>query len=136
MKLQEQRLEKLTQAIFWGEKPVCGFRVKRGSKYFLSVMETYVSNFFARSQNIEAWNCCKQLFCLHVDKDQSFYKLALLFLMEMVRHVQSTQNRKLVIFLQYLKKKVSQLLLCSIIMMQNIQIFYHNLFHVDVSYFT
>ena len=73
---------------------------------------------------------------LHVDKDQSFYKLALLFLMEMVRHVQSTQNRKLVIFLQYLKKKVSQLLLCSIIMMQNIQIFYHNLFHVDVSYFT
>ena len=41
----------------------------------------------------------------------------------MARHIQSTQNRKLVIFLQYLTKKVSQELLCSIIM-QNIQIFY------------
>ena len=30
---------------------------------------------------------------------QSFYKLALLFLMIVPRHVQSTQNRKLVIFL-------------------------------------
>ena len=41
------------------------------------------------------------------------------------RHVQSIQNRKLVIFvmLQYLKKKVSQLLLCSIVM-KNIQMFY------------
>ena len=60
---------------------------------------------------------------LHADEDQNFYKLALWFLMEVARHVQSTQNRKLVIFLQYLKKKVLQLLLCSIVM-QNIQIFY------------
>ena len=29
-----------------------------------------------------------------VDKHQSFYKLALSFLMEVARHVQSTQNRK------------------------------------------
>ena len=61
---------------------------------------------------------------LHADEHQSFFfKLALLFLMEVNRHIQSTQNRKLVIILQYIKKKVSQLLLCSI-MMQNIQIFY------------
>ena len=60
---------------------------------------------------------------LHADKHQSFFKLALLFLMEATRHIQSTQNRKLVIFLQYIKKKVLQLLLCSIVM-QNIQIFF------------
>ena len=42
---------------------------------------------------------------LHLDKHQSFYKLALSFLIQVARHVQSTQNRKLVIFLQYLKKK-------------------------------
>ena len=47
----------------------------------------------------------------------------LLFLMEVVIHVQSTQNRKFVIFLQYIKKKVLQLLLRSVVM-QNIQIFY------------
>ena len=34
---------------------------------------------------------------LHAD-EQSFYKLGLLFLMEVTRSVQSTQNRKLVIF--------------------------------------
>ena len=60
---------------------------------------------------------------LHTGKHQSFYKLALSFLMEVPRHVQSIQNRKLVIFLQYTKKKVRQLLLCSIVM-PNIQIFY------------
>ena len=60
---------------------------------------------------------------LHADKPQSFYKLALPFLMEVVRQVQSAQNKKLIIFLQYIKRKVLQLLLCSILM-QNIQIFY------------
>ena len=39
--------------------------------------------------------------------------------MEVARHVQSTQNRKLVMFLQYIKKKVLQLFLCSIVI-QNI----------------
>ena len=58
-----------------------------------------------------------------VEKHQSLYKLASLFLVELTRHVQSTKNRKLVIFLQYLKKKMLQLLLCSILM-QNIQIFF------------
>ena len=48
-----------------------------------------------------------------------------MFLMEVARYVQSTQNRKLVIFLQYLKKKVLQPFLFSIVM-QNIQIFYRD----------
>ena len=60
---------------------------------------------------------------LHVNKHQSFYKLTLLFLTEEVKHVQSIQDRKFVMFLQYIKKKVPQLLLCSVVM-QNIQIFY------------
>ena len=54
---------------------------------------------------------------LHADK------LALSVLTEVARHVQSTQNRKLVIFLQYIKKKMSQLHMFSIVM-ENIQIFY------------
>ena len=37
---------------------------------------------------------------LHADEHQSFYKLGLLFLMKVARHVQSIQNTKLVIFLQ------------------------------------
>ena len=39
------------------------------------------------------------VYLLHADKHQIFYKLALSFFMEMARYVQSTQNRKLVIFL-------------------------------------
>ena len=42
---------------------------------------------------------------LYVDKNHIFYKLALLVVTEGARHVQNTQNRKLAIFLQYLKKK-------------------------------
>ena len=38
----------------------------------------------------------------YANKHQSFYKLALSFLMEVARHVQSTQHRNLVIFLQYI----------------------------------
>ena len=52
---------------------------------------------------------------VHADKHQSFCKLALPCFMEVARHVQSTQ-RKLVIFLQFSKKIVSQ--------MQNIHICY------------
>ena len=55
----------------------------------------------------------------HADKHQSFCKLALSFLMEVARHFQNTRNRKLVIFLQYVKKNV-----LFTIVMQNIQIFY------------
>ena len=60
---------------------------------------------------------------MNADKHQSFYKLALSCLMKVARYFQSTQNSKLVIFLQYINKKVLQLILCSIVM-QNIQIFY------------
>ena len=65
---------------------------------------------------------------MHVDKHQSFCKLALAFLMEVARHVQSTQKRKLVMFLQYIKKML-QLLLCSIAL-QNIQMFFGGSSHV------
>ena len=58
---------------------------------------------------------------MHADKHQCFCKLALSFLMEVARHIESTQNRKLVIFLQYDKKKVPQVLLYSL-MMLSIQI--------------
>ena len=44
---------------------------------------------------------------LYADKHQNFYKLALSFSTEVTRHVQSTQNRSLVIFLQYLKENMS-----------------------------
>ena len=47
---------------------------------------------------------------LHADKRKRCNKLALLFLMEVARHVQITENRKLLLFLQYLKKKLRQLL--------------------------
>ena len=70
---------------------------------------------------------------LHADKHQSFYKLALSILMEVASYVQSTQNRNLVIFLQDIKKKLSQLLLCSILM-QNIQIFYGGQFMFVVTF--
>ena len=60
---------------------------------------------------------------LHVNWHQNFFKLALLFLMEVPRHVRSIQTRKSVMCSQYIKKKVLQLLLCSIVM-QNIQIFF------------
>ena len=43
--------------------------------------------------------------------------------MEVARHAQNTQNSRLVVLFQYIKKKVLELLLCSIVM-QNIQIFY------------
>ena len=46
----------------------------------------------------------------HADKRQSFYKLVLSFLMEVAIDIQNTQDRKLEIFLQYIKKKLSQLL--------------------------
>ena len=48
---------------------------------------------------------------MHADEHQSFYKMGLLFLMEVARYVQITQSRKLVISLQ----RVLQLLLCSFV---------------------
>ena len=62
------------------------------------------------------------VYYLYAHKHQSIYKLGLLFFMKVARFVQSTKNRKLVIFLQS-NLRVLQLLLCSIVM-QSIQIFY------------
>ena len=53
---------------------------------------------------------------LHENKYQSFYKLAVLFLNEVVRQAQSTQYKKLGIFLQDIKNKVLQLFLCCTVM--------------------
>ena len=66
---------------------------------------------------------------LHTNKHQSFYKLALSFLMEVARHIQNNQNRKLVMFLQYIKKKVLQLFLCSIVTKKHLDIL-HGSSHV------
>ena len=58
------------------------------------------SNKFAISLQYLKKEVRKGVHFLHADEHQSFYKLGLLFLMEVARYVQSTQNRKLVIFLQ------------------------------------
>ena len=58
----------------------------------------------------------------HGDKRQSFYKLVLSFLMEVARHVQNTQNRKLVIFFQCIKKNRC-----------NCVVFYCDAKHSDIS---
>ena len=47
-----------------------------------------------------------QFVFLHADKHQGFYKFPLMFLMEVARQVQSTQNRWLATFLEY-KESVS-----------------------------
>ena len=62
---------------------------------------------FLKYSKDKVWNTPHYHF-LYADKHQGFYKLALLLLMEVAKHVQSTQNRKLVKFLQYIMKKVSQ----------------------------
>ena len=59
------------------------------------------SNKFAMSLQYLKIDVRNVVHFLHVDKHQSFCKLGLSFLMEVARHVHSTQNRKLVIFLQY-----------------------------------
>ena len=45
------------------------------------------------------------VYFLHSHKHQSFGNSVLSFLMEVTRHVRSTQNRKMAIFLEYLKRK-------------------------------
>ena len=57
-------------------------------------------------------------FNLCMQKYQSLYKLALLFLMEVAIHVQSTQNRKLLIFFHYLKKILMKFIFCMQINME------------------
>ena len=74
------------------------------------------SNKFAISLQYLKKEVRKEVNFLHTDEHQSLYKLRLLFFDV---SGQSTQKRKLVIYLQ----RVLQLLLCSIVM-QNTQIFY------------
>ena len=50
---------------------------------------------------------------MHADKHQSLCKLLLLFLIRVPKRIQSTQNRKLVIILHYIKKKFLQVLFCD-----------------------
>ena len=56
--------------------------------------------------NISKKKLVMEFLFLHAYKHQSFYKLALSFLMEVARHVQSMQNMKLVIFVRHIKKKL------------------------------
>ena len=63
--------------------------------------------------NISKKEVRKGVHVLHADEHQSFYKLGLLLLMEVARYVQSTQNRKLVIFLQTVLQHVCVLLWCK-----------------------
>ena len=68
--------------------------------------------------------------------DQASYKLVLCFLMEVTRHVQNTQNRKLLFFFVffYILRKTVGTALCSIVM-KSIQIFYGGLVMFVVTYF-
>ena len=59
------------------------------------------------------------IFCMQINIKTP--KLALLFFMEMARHVQSTQNRKLLIFFQYIRKSVTTAL-----------VFYFDAKHSDI----
>ena len=52
----------------------------------------------------------------HSEKYRGFYKLPLLFLMEVIRHAQSVQNRKLVIFFAISSEKGVATALCPIVM--------------------
>ena len=66
------------------------------------------SNTFAISLQYLRKEVRDKVHFLHADKHETFYKMAFSFLTEVARHVKSTQNRKVVIFLQYNQKKVSQ----------------------------
>ena len=45
------------------------------------------------------------IFCLKISSIKDFYKLVVMFLLVIARHIQNTQNGKFVISLQYLKKE-------------------------------
>ena len=81
-------------------------------------MAMYIYNIWEKKLEMKCF------FCMHINIKVS-YKLALLFLMEVASHIQSTQNRKLETFLRYIKQKVSQLFLCSLVI-QNMEIFYES----------
>ena len=74
------------------------FQITQSNKFAISLQYLKV-----RSQEVKLTSRNGGHFW-HADKCQNFYKLALYFLKEVARHVQNTQYRKLVVFLQYIKK--------------------------------
>ena len=68
--------------------------------YLVKHSQSTQSNKFAISSQYPKNEVKDKVNFLHADKHQSFYKLPLSFLMEVARRVQSTQNWKMVIFLQ------------------------------------
>ena len=70
----------------------------------------------------------------HADKRQIFHNFLLFFLMEVSIHVQNTQNRKLVIFSQYIRKNIGTALWSIVI--QKILIFYRDSITFDVTCFS
>ena len=81
----------------------------------ITCFQTTQSNKFAISLQYPKKQVTSRDHFWHADKRQSFCKLVLLFLMEVARHLQNVQNRKLVTFLQYFRKNVATAL-CSIVM--------------------
>ena len=72
-----------------------------GIKISYKVILLLLMGMIKHSQSIYKKTLGMEFVFLHADKHQSFYKLALSFLMEVARDGQITQNRKSVIFLQY-----------------------------------
>ena len=77
-----------------------------GIKIFYKVILLLLMGMVKHSQNTQSNNLEKVVrdgvHFQHADKHQRFYKLSISFLMEVARHVHSTKNTKLLIFLQYL----------------------------------
>ena len=61
--------------------------------------ESIQSNKFVKSLQCLKKEVMNGVHLLEADKHQNFYKLSLLFLLKVTRHVKNTRNRKLLIFL-------------------------------------
>ena len=72
---------------------------------WLSILKVFKVTSLQNLYNVSKKEVRDGVHSLHVDKHQSFYKVALSFLMEVARYVQSTQNMTLVIFCNVLRKK-------------------------------
>ena len=96
-------------------------------KVILSLLMAMIKHSQSTQSNVQnLYNIWKKkrlgmefIFCMQINIKTP--KLALLFFMEMARHVQSTQNRKLLIFFQYIKKSVTTAL-----------VFYFDAKHSDI----
>ena len=106
--------------------------VKSWSLFFCMPMNIKVSLKFFSTPWVSKVSCNVGIMIIN-GHDQASFKLVLCFLMEVTRHAQNTQNRKLVIFFDILRKTV-ETALCSIVM-QSIQIFYGGPVMSVVTYF-